>query len=107
MTNNFANPSYTITAGKTLSGVSPVDRQIKVVCGRIWLTIAGDDSDFWLATDETVVIPAHRMVVLEADQQASRIELQTVTSPAAAHQSEFAVTNYLQKLTQKLNHVFA
>lgn len=107
MTNNFANPSYTITAGKTLSGVSPVERQIKVVCGRVWLTIAGDDSDFWLTADESVVIPAHRMVVLEADQQASSIELKTVTSPATSNQPEFAATNYLQKLTQKLNHVFA
>jgi len=107
MTNNFANQSYTITAGKTLSGVSPVDRKIRVVCGRVWLTIAGEDCDFWLSDDETVVIPANRMVVVEADQQASLIELQTVTSTVAANQPDFALTNYLQKLSHKLTHVFA
>jgi len=107
MTNNFANPSYTITAGKTLSGVSPVDRKVRVVCGRVWLTIAGENCDFWLTDDETVVIPANRMVVVEADQKASLIELQTVTSPVVANQPEFAATNYFQKLSQKLTHVFA
>ncbi|MBR7777939.1 DUF2917 domain-containing protein [Undibacterium rugosum] len=107
MTNNFANSSYTISAGKTLSGISAVDQKVKVVCGRVWLTIAGDEGDFWLAEGETLTIPAHRMVVLEADQQASMIELQMATSPAASRQSEFAVTNYLQKLTQKLTHAFA
>ena len=107
MTNNFANQSYTINTGKALSGVSPVDRKIRVVSGRVWLTIAGDESDFWLNDDDTVVIPANRMVVVEADQQTSLIELQTVTAPAMRKQNDFALGAYFQKLTHKLSHAFA
>ncbi|MFZ6849921.1 DUF2917 domain-containing protein [Undibacterium sp. RuRC25W] len=107
MTNNFANQSYTINAGSTLSGVSPVDRKIRIVCGRVWLTIAGDEADFWLTDEETVVIPANRMVVVEADQQTSLIELQTVSASVISKQNDFALATYFQKLSHKLTHAFA
>jgi hypothetical protein len=46
----------------------------------VWLTIAGEDEDFWLSAGESVTVPAHRLVVIEADQQNS-----SVASVAAIH----------------------
>ncbi|MBC3920514.1 DUF2917 domain-containing protein [Undibacterium sp. CY18W] len=107
MTNNFANPSYTIAAGNTLSGHSETARKIEVACGRVWLTIAGNQDDFWLAAGESMVIPANQLVVIEAEQQASLIELSAVSSVISMKNQDFLAGGYLQKLTRKLSQVFA
>ncbi|MBI3285647.1 MAG: DUF2917 domain-containing protein [Burkholderiales bacterium] len=74
MSNKFANPSYTIAAGTAISGIADRARAIEVACGRVWLTIQGDLNDYWLQAGETFHLPAGRLVVIEADRQASLIE---------------------------------
>ena len=81
MSNKFANLSYTIAAGSAVSGKLEQARAIQVVCGRVWLTVEGDRNDYWLEAGQTFTVPAGRLVVLEADRQASRI--QTLAAPAA------------------------
>ena len=105
MTNNFANPSYMIAAGATLSGTAEHTRKIEVACGRVWLTVAGQVDDYWLSTGESMVIPANQFVVIEAENQASVIELSAVSS--VINVKTMAGTSYLQKLTRKLSQAFA
>jgi hypothetical protein len=52
---------------------------VRVLAGRVWLTVEGVPDDHWLAAGESVVVTPGRLVVLEADR-ASRI----VLSPARA-----------------------
>ncbi|MCU6435672.1 DUF2917 domain-containing protein [Undibacterium sp. Jales W-56] len=112
MINNFANPSYTIPSGETVSGTLAQARRIEIACGRVWLTIAGEEHDFWLSAGDSVNLPANRLIVIESDQQASLIELSDVVelttgAPANQHAS-LNVARYLQKLSQKLrDQVFA
>ncbi|MBC3871683.1 DUF2917 domain-containing protein [Undibacterium oligocarboniphilum] len=106
MTNNFTNQSLSLQAGETVSGISEQARQIRLSRGRVWLTIAGVDADFWLHAGETMTIPAHRLIVLEADQQDSQLEFcsvrNTVNTPASS-----GVLSYMQKLTQKFTQAWA
>ncbi|MEB0137468.1 MULTISPECIES: DUF2917 domain-containing protein [unclassified Undibacterium] len=103
MTNNFTNQSHTISAGKTVSYVSDEAKQIQIACGRVWLTIAGYDEDYWLAAGESMNLPAGRLIVIEADQQASLVEL----SGAAQRQTTAPTAGYFQKLTQRFNAALA
>ena len=106
MINNFANSSYMIAAGVALSGTAEQARKIEVACGRVWLTVAGQIDDYWLSTGESMVIPANQFVVIEAENQASLIELSAVSNVINV-KSAVANTSYLQKLTRKLSQAFA
>lgn len=114
MTNYLAKPSYTIPAGKTVSGTLEQARLVTVTCGRVWLTIEGQEKDFWLTAGESLNIPAKRLIVIEADQQASLVEMTNahVTSIAqkieSASEDRLLTTAFFSKLSQKLkHHVFA
>ena len=107
MTINFAKPSFTITAGDTVSGQSEQAQTFTVTAGRVWLTIAGEDEDFWLSAGESVTVPAHRLVVIEADLQNSSIASVAATQPQHASAKNAGFPFQWQKLTQKISHVFA
>ena len=107
MTTNFANPSYMIAAGETLSGTAEHARKIEVACGRIWLTIEGQLDDHWLSAGESVVIPARRSVVIEAEQHASLIELSAVSSIIELKHQAPVHAGILKKLADKLNQALA
>lgn len=107
MTNNFANSSYMIAAGETLSGTAEQARKVAVACGRIWLTIEGQIDDHWLAAGESVVIPANRSVVIETENQASLIELSAVSSIINLKNQAPVHTGLLQKLANKLGQALA
>ena len=107
MTNNFANPSYTIAAGATLSGNAEQARKIEVACGRVWLTIAGQKDDYWLSAGESMTIPANQLVVIEAEDKASLIELSAGSIIAKKPATEFSLASYVGKLSSKLSQTFA
>lgn len=82
----FAKESYTIPAGAAVSGKVSRPHAIHVASGRVWLTVEGWSADHWLKAGETFTLPADRLVVIEADKQASRIETakNKVSAPVAA-----------------------
>jgi len=106
MTINFANQSHTLAAGRTLSGISNDAQKIEIACGRVWLTIAGEDEDFWLQAGESMTVPAHRLIVIEADQQASVVDVKTAAT-APVRQSVPVQAGIFQKLSHKLSQTFA
>lgn len=107
MTINFTNPSFTIAAGSTVSGQSEQAQTFTVTSGRVWLTIAGEDEDFWLSAGDSVTVPAHRLIVIEADQQQCSIASTPVAQAQAAPARNAGFPFQWQKLTQKISHVFA
>lgn len=71
----FAKESYTIPAGAAVSGKVNRSHAIHVASGRVWLTVEGWSADHWLNAGDTFTLPADRLVVIEADKQASLIEI--------------------------------
>ncbi len=71
----FAKESYTIAAGTTVSGQLQRPQSLHISGGPVWLTIAGDTADHWLSAGQVFILPAKRLIVLEAGQEASRIQL--------------------------------
>lgn len=89
----FTEESYTISANTAVSGkVShPINMQIE--CGRIWLTIEGEAMDHWLHAGDVFSLPAHRLIVIEADQQTSRIQFKESNSVATPMSNLFKWIN--------------
>jgi hypothetical protein len=79
MADLFAREALTVAAGQAVSGVPRSPRTVRVLAGRVWLTVEGAPDDHWLTAGESIAVAAGRLVVLEADR-ASRIAL----SPARA-----------------------
>jgi hypothetical protein len=73
MKNLFAGEMLTIPAGRAVSGVVPCAGAIQVVAGRVWLTVEGEQDDYWLSAGESIEVDAGRLVVLEADRSTSRV----------------------------------
>jgi hypothetical protein len=69
----FAGEMLTIPAGRAVSGMVECAGAIQVVAGCVWLTVEGEQDDYWLAAGESISVRAGRLVVLEADRVASRV----------------------------------
>jgi hypothetical protein len=73
----FAREALTVAAGQAVSGVTRRPRTVRVLAGRVWLTVEGAPDDHWLAAGDSIAVAAGRLVVLEADR-ASHIALSPV-----------------------------
>ena len=74
----FTDESYTITAKTALSGKVSHPRNLQIESGRVWLTVEGEPDDHWLSAGDVFALPTHRLIVIEADQQASRVQFNNV-----------------------------
>lgn len=54
---------------------------IRILCGQVWITIEADVHDYWLAAGETMVLPQHRHIVIEASAQHSSIDVRPQAQP--------------------------
>lgn len=75
----FTNGSLTIGAGKAVSGITRKPQMLRVVSGRVWLTLEGIPHDYWLYTGDTFEVMPGRLVVIEADTHVSRLVIPTPT----------------------------
>ncbi len=66
MTIMFAAPLVQLAAAEVCSGVSAVSGELRVLTGRMWLTIEADARDYWLHAGDALQIPPGRLVVVEA-----------------------------------------
>lgn len=83
----FTREEHTLQAGQMLSGVAVAANSLQVVHGHVWLTVEGELIDYWLAAGDTLLLPAGRRVVLEAEGVASIVK---TTSQAKAPASIWA-----------------
>jgi hypothetical protein len=82
MTNLFTNLKVIIAAGQVLSGSAERCQTLRVVSGRVWITVEGLPMDYWLFAGDSLTIPARRLIVVEADKTASCVQAQ---APAKQH----------------------
>jgi hypothetical protein len=80
----FANSCFHIDAGQAVSGVAGEARKLRVASGRVWLTVEGEAGDYWLGAGDSFTVPAGRLVVIEADKAASRIDVGGARRTSAA-----------------------
>jgi len=61
-----------------------IDRpQRLTVCrGVLWLTIAGESADLWLAAGESIELPPHTTIWVSANQAGGRFNLASATTRA-------------------------
>ena len=67
--------SMSIAPRQLVSLLLAQSRTIRVVCGRVWLTIEADVNDYWLSAGDTLVLAPGRHIVIEADPAVSCIDV--------------------------------
>lgn len=72
---SFTQKTHAIMAGHAVSGIAEQAQTIRVACGRVWITIEGMLHDHWLSAGESLVVAPGRLVVIEADNVDSRVDL--------------------------------
>jgi hypothetical protein len=76
----FTNKTLTLASGQAISGIANAPRTVRIMSGRVWITMEGVSHDYWLhAGDELTLIPG-ALTVMEADRADSRIEFATWAS---------------------------
>lgn len=97
MRNLFANHTIGIAAGRAVSGIADREQTLRVVCGKVWITVEGSPEDHWLSAGESVQIAPGRLVVIEAEREDSRVQV-----PEAAKRAF-----HLRDLALRLTHMWA
>lgn len=80
MRNLFANESFTIEAGHAVSGIAQNPRILRILSGRVWITVEGISQDYWLAAGDMLTVAPGRLVVVEADKLTSHVDTQLAIS---------------------------
>lgn len=94
----FANSSLSLQAGQAVSGVASQSQCLRIASGRVWVTVEGDLGDYWLSAGDSFAMPAGRLIVIEADAVASKVDLSGARRPSTAP----ALGAQLSQLVQRL-----
>ncbi len=74
MRHRSATESLSLQSGQLESYVFEEPTQLRITRGRVWLTVSGMMEDHWLSGGDTMDLPAHRQVVVEAHRMDSVLE---------------------------------
>jgi hypothetical protein len=79
----FTKYSHALGSGEVLSGVARQGQSLHMISGSAWITVEGEPDDHRLSAGEMLNIPPGRLVVVEADQGTSRIDIRPAKQPDA------------------------
>lgn len=71
----FTKENLSLVPGQAVSGIAARAETLRVLQGRVWLTVEGVAHDYWLCAGDTFTAQPGCLVVVEADRADSRIEL--------------------------------
>jgi hypothetical protein len=71
MRNLFTKEMHTVSPGQAVAGIARRPQTLHVNRGRVWLTVEGIAHDYFLHAGDTFAVAPGRLVVVEADQDAS------------------------------------
>lgn len=71
----FTKQSITMEAGEAVSGVAGRAQTLYILRGRVWLTVEGVSHDYWLSAGDRFPAMPGRLIVIEADQAGSRVDV--------------------------------
>jgi hypothetical protein len=74
MQNTTAEESLSLMPCQLVSIRLEESHAIRVMSGRVWITIETDVNDYWLCAGGTLALPRNRHIVIEADSEHSVID---------------------------------
>lgn len=77
----FTNNTMSLACGQAVSGIASRAQTLRILRGRVWITVEGIAHDYFLHAGDTFTAIPGRLVVLEADRDAG-VEL---LRPARQH----------------------
>lgn len=80
MSNLFAYPLSRVRAGEIRSGKSAQWSTLRLVKGSAWVTIEGEQDDYWMSAGETLALQPGRLVVVEATGDGAALMVDTQSS---------------------------
>jgi hypothetical protein len=78
----FTTPSLVLEAGQAASGVAGKAQVLRILHGRVWLTVEGVSHDYWLSAGDSFLATPGQLIVVEADQGGSRVDIESTQQPA-------------------------
>lgn len=78
----FTKDVHQLAPGALISFQLAHAQHLRIEGGRVWLTIEGDAEDHWLQAGASLVLPAARLIVIEADRASSSLYLQKLQNIA-------------------------
>ena len=95
----FTNRMLTVPAGQAVSGTANRAEMLRIQSGRVWITVEGIDHDYFLHAGDTFTAVPGRLIVLEADHDAS-VELRRPQSGRILKGIGQRVATILQGMSQ-------
>lgn len=66
----FTNDTLTLPSGQAVSGTVDRPRTLRILRGRVWITVEGIPHDYFLHAGDTFTAIPGRLIVVEADRDA-------------------------------------
>jgi hypothetical protein len=76
----FTTKSLTIPSGHAVSGIAKEAQTVRILCGRVWITVEGVSHDYWLFAGDTFTLTPGALTVIESDGAASRLAMASAGS---------------------------
>jgi hypothetical protein len=93
----FTKQRFAIPSGHAVSGVARQEQTLRVLCGRVWITVEGVSHDYWLSAGNTYQVMPGRLTVVEADKP-DQADIVVECSGTAWHALGATVSGLLQRL---------
>ncbi len=94
----FTNNSLNLQAGQAVSGIAANPQTLRINSGRVWITVEGVRQDYWLRAGDTFTVVPGRLIVIEADKIASRLDLTPNRQQSSLHKFAAQVNGLLKSL---------
>lgn len=95
----FTNNTLAIPSGNAVSGVAHRAQTLRILRGRVWVTVEGIPHDYFLHAGDTFTAIPGRLIVVEADHDAG-IELPQPTPLRALKSAHQWLAALVARLTQ-------
>lgn len=71
---------------------------MRITSGRVWITVEGSALDYWLHAGDTFAVMPGRLIVIEADRIASRVDMVPNRHRSAVVKMRIRLATLLQRL---------
>ena len=81
MQNIFNNKPVQLAQGEVVALRIKGRVKLKVMTGRVWVTLQGDSADYWLCGGQQIDIPGYGILVIEAACGSSQVVMELPRQP--------------------------
>lgn len=99
----FTKQSLALEAGQAVSGIAGHAQTLRVLRGRVWITVEGVSHDYWLSAGDSLAAIPGRLIVVEADRADSRLDIMTTRKPSMLMQLGKQARAFAQRVASGKN----